>query len=205
VASRTIVESVARASGPPANLADLDAALRVLRTRFPGAIFERYLDRVPTVAPDAYVAPGAALIGDVTLAEESSVWPGSVLRGDVNRVVIGARTSVQDGSVVHVGDRDAAVIGADVVMGHRAVVHGCVVEDAVLVGIQSTILDGATVGQGSVIGAAAVVTAGTRVPARSLVLGIPGKIVKSLPEEEEDFHRKLAGKYTRLAHNYRCG
>jgi carbonic anhydrase/acetyltransferase-like protein (isoleucine patch superfamily) len=200
-----LVDSVKRASGPPGNLAQLTAALEALRARFVGATFERYLDALPEVAERAHVAPLATLIGRVTLGEEVSVWPGCVLRGDVNRIDVGARSNLQDGTVVHVGDRDAARVGEDVVVGHRAVLHGCTVEDAVLVGIQATILDGAVIGRGSVIGAGAVVTAGTRVPPRSLVVGLPGRVVKTLSEADEAQHRKLALKYVRLAHNYRCG
>jgi len=123
----------------------------------------------------------------------------------VNRIQIGPRSNLQDGTVVHVGDRDAALIGADVVVGHRAVLHGCSIEDAVLVGIQATVLDGSVIGHGSVIGAGAVVTAGTIIPPHSLVLGVPAKVQRSLSESEEAFHRELAAKYTRLAHNYRHG
>jgi carbonic anhydrase/acetyltransferase-like protein (isoleucine patch superfamily) len=166
---------------------------------------QRYLAALPRIAEGVYVAPGATLVGAVELAESVSVWPGCVLRGDVNRIEVGPRSNLQDGTVVHVGDRDPALIGADVVVGHRAVIHGCRIEDAVLVGIQATILDGSVIGHGSVIGAGAVVTAGTIIPPRSLVLGVPGKVQRSLDESEEAFHRALAAKYTRLAHNYRHG
>jgi carbonic anhydrase/acetyltransferase-like protein (isoleucine patch superfamily) len=203
--SRTVVDSVSCVSAPPDNLADLEQQLEVLRRRFPGAILQRYLNQVPRVAEGCYVAPGAVLVGGVELAEGVSIWHGCVLRADINRIQVGARSNVQDGSVVHVGDRDAALIGADVVVGHRAVIHGCCIEDAVLVGIQSTVLDASVIGQGSVVGAGAVVTSGTRVPARSLVLGVPGKVVRSLTEAEEAVHRGLAAKYARLAHNYRHG
>lgn len=203
--SRTIVDSVERAAGPPANVSELSVALAALRARFPHAFIERYLDRVPSISESVYVGPGAVLTGAVEIHEEASIWPGCVLRGDINRIVVGTRSNVQDGSVIHVGDRDPAIVGAEVVIGHRAVVHGCTLEDAVLVGIQATILDGAVVGQGSVIGAGAVVTAGTRIPPRSLVLGIPGRVVKALPASDEELHRRLAHKYTRLAHNYRHG
>lgn len=203
--SRTVIGSVECVSAPPAHVAELELELEGLRRRFPGAVLQRYLAQLPRVAEDVYVAPTAALIGSVELAEEVSVWHGSVLRGDLNRIVVGARSNLQDGSVVHVGDRDAAIIGADVVVGHRAVIHGCRVEDAVLVGIGATILDGAVIGQGSVIAAGAVVTAGTLVPARSLVAGVPGKVKRTLTEADESFHRELAAKYMRLAHNYRHG
>lgn len=203
--SRTIVDSVERATSVPGNLFELDSALSALRARFPGAFIERYLAAVPRVAQSAYVSPSAVLAGDVDIAEEASIWPGCVLRGDINRIVVGARTNVQDGTVIHVGDRDPAIVGAEVVVGHRAVIHGCTIEEGVLVGIQSTVLDGALVGHGSVIGAGALVTAGSRIPPRSLVLGIPGRVVKTLGVEEEAQHRALARKYTRLAHNYLRG
>jgi carbonic anhydrase/acetyltransferase-like protein (isoleucine patch superfamily) len=203
--SRTVADSVVRVSAPPAELEQLEAQLAALRARYPGVFLQRYLAALPRIAADVYVAPGATLIGDVELADSVSIWPGCVLRGDVNRIQLGPRSNLQDGTVVHVGDRDAALIGADVVVGHRAVLHGCRVEDAVLVGIQATVLDGAVIGHGSVIGAGAVVTAGTIIPPRSLVLGVPGKVQRSLGETEEAFHRELAAKYTRLAHNYRHG
>jgi gamma-carbonic anhydrase len=203
--SRTVVGSVARVSAPPAQLAELEAQLGDGRRRFPGALFQRYLLQIPQLAGTAYVAPGAALIGSVELAEEASVWHGCVLRADLNRIQVGARSNLQDGCVVHVGDRDPTLVGADVVVGHRAVLHGCRVEDAVLVGIQATLLDGCVIGHGSVVGAGAVVTAGTLVPPHSLVLGIPGKVQRTLTEADEAFHRELAAKYVRLAHNYRQG
>jgi len=205
MSSRTIADSVVRVSAPPAELRELEAQLAALRARYPGVFLQRYLAALPRIAGDVYVAPGATLVGDVALAESVSVWPGCVLRGDVNRIQIGPRSNLQDGAVVHVGDRDAALIGADVVVGHRAVLHGCSIEDAVLVGIQATVLDGSVIGHGSVIGAGAVVTAGTIIPPHSLVLGVPAKVQRSLSESEEAFHRELAAKYTRLAHNYRHG
>jgi len=205
MSSRTIADSVVRVSAPPAELNELEAQLAALRARYPGVFLQRYLAALPRIAGDVYVAPGATLVGDVALAESVSVWPGCVLRGDVNRIQIGPRSNLQDGAVVHVGDRDAALIGADVVVGHRAVLHGCSIEDAVLVGIQATVLDGSVIGHGSVIGAGAVVTAGTIIPPHSLVLGVPAKVQRSLSESEEAFHRELAAKYTRLAHNYRPG
>jgi carbonic anhydrase/acetyltransferase-like protein (isoleucine patch superfamily) len=205
MAVRTVPDSVVQVDGPPRDVHVLQASLRGLRTRFPGVILERYLDRIPTIADDAHVAPGAVLIGDVTLGRQASVWPGCVLRADLAAIRIGARSNLQDGTVVHLGDEDPTIVGEDVVVGHRAVLHGCTVHDAVLVGIQATLLDGVVVGQGSVIGAGAVVTAGTVIPPRSLVLGVPAKVVKTLGEEVEDFHRRLAAKYVRLAHNHRLG
>lgn len=205
MASRTIAHSVTPVTGVPRNLEVLDRALASLRRRFEGAVFERYLDRVPVVATGARVAATAAVIGDVRIGEDASVWYGCVLRGDVNRIEIGARSNVQDGTVIHLGDRDPTIIGEDVVVGHRAVLHGCTIGARTLVGIQATILDGAVIGEGSVIGSCALVTAGTVIPPNSLVLGVPGRVFKTLDRSAEEFHRELAAKYTRLVHNYTHG
>lgn len=205
MAIRTVTDTVDLAAGPPADLPALEAALQALRARFPGATFLRYRDTVPTVADDAFVAPGAVLVGDVRLGPQASVWPGCVLRADLARIEIGARSNVQDGTVIHLGDHDPTLVGADVVIGHRAVLHGCTVEDACLIGIQATVLDGARVGRGSVVGASALVPAAREIPPHSLVLGAPGQVVKTLDPAAEDFHRALAAKYTRLAHNHRLG
>ncbi len=142
------------------------------------------------------------LAGDVRLGDDVSIWYGAVLRGDLRAVTVGPRSNIQDGTVIHVADDGPCEIGADVVVGHRAVVHACRVEDACLIGMQSTVLDGAVIGAGSVVGAGAVVTPGKIIPPRSLVLGTPGKVVRQLTPEDEAFHRALAGKYVRLKENY---
>lgn len=205
MASRTVVDSVDVVEGPPREVAALEAQLDELRRRFPGAILERYLDRVPRAAERVRIAPGAAVIGDVSLGEAVSVWYGCVLRGDVNRIEIRERSNVQDGTVIHLGDHSGTFVAEEVVIGHRAVIHGCRIGGGTLVGIQATILDDAVIGEGCVIGSCALVTAGTVIPPHSLVMGIPGKVVRTLSAEDESFHRRLAGKYTRLAHNYRFG
>ena len=205
MAIRTVTDTVEIVTGPPPDRTALEATLDDLRRRFPGALFHRYLDRVPEVADDAFVAPGAVLLGRVRLGPEASVWPGCVLRADIADITIGARSNLQDGTVVHLGDQDPTEVGEDVVVGHRAVLHGCTIEDGCLVGIQSTVLDGARIGHGSVVGAGALVPAGRDVPPHSLLLGVPAKVVKTLDGSAEEFHRALAGKYTRLAHNHRRG
>ncbi len=121
------------------------------------------------------VAPGAAVVGDVRLAEDVSVWYGCVLRGDLAPVTVGARTNIQDGTVLHVADDGPCAIGADVIVGHRAMLHACRVEDACLIGMQATVLDDAVIGAGSVVGAGALVTQRTVIPPRSLVLGVPAR------------------------------
>jgi carbonic anhydrase/acetyltransferase-like protein (isoleucine patch superfamily) len=205
MASRTIVDSVPRVAGPPADVDDLEDALDELRDRFPGVIFQRYLDRLPRVGAFVHVAPTAVIVGDVELRDDVSVWYGCVLRGDVNRIEIHERTNIQDGTVIHLGDDDPTIIGEEVVVGHRAVLHGCRVEAGCLIGIGAIVLDGARIGRGSVVAAGALVTAGVEVPARSLVVGMPARVVRSLTEADEAFHRALAAKYVRLHHNVRHG
>lgn len=195
--------SVTLLEGPLPDAAALDARVEELRRRFPRAIIDRYLDRLPTVAKDVLLAPGAAVVGDVRLGDDVSVWYGAILRGDLAPVVIGAGSNVQDGSVLHVGDASPCIVGVDVVVGHRAILHGCRVEDGCLIGMQATVLDDAVIGQGSVVGAGAVVTQRTVIPPRSLVLGTPARVVRKLTEEDEQFHRALAAKYVRLKENYR--
>lgn len=183
----------------------MTAQIEALRRRFPGVVVERYLDRVPQIGEGVHIAAGAAVVGDVWLADDVSVWYGCVLRGDVNRIEIRERSNVQDGSVIHLGDEHGTLVAEEVVIGHRAVIHGCQIGGGTLVGIQATILDGAVIGEGCVIGSCALITAGTVIPPHSLVVGVPGRVVRTLTASDEVFHRRLAGKYTRLAHNYRVG
>ena len=161
-----------------------------------------FLDREPTIHPSAFVAPGADLIGDVTIGEESSVWYGCVLRGDINRIVVGARSNIQDGSVLHLADDFGVEIGDDVTIGHKALVHACTIEDGALIGMGAIIMDGAVVGARSIIGAGALVTAGTVIPPDSLVLGSPAKVVRELTEAERDEGRRLAAKYVLVSRRY---
>lgn len=159
---------------------------------------------MPVIGARVLLSPGAAIVGDVRLGEDASIWYGAVLRGDLTRVVVGARTNIQDGTVMHVADDTPCEVGDDVVVGHRVMLHACRVEAGCLIGMQATVLDGAVVGHGSVVGAGALVTQRTVVPPYSLVLGAPARVVKKLTKEDEDFHRALAGKYVRVKENYRC-
>jgi gamma-carbonic anhydrase len=198
----TVVTSVVVTPGPHPDAERLDGALALLRTRFPRALFERYLGDLPSAAARVLVAPGAALVGAVELEEDVSVWYGCVLRGDLSPVRIGARTNVQDGAVIHVADDGPCIVGAEVVIGHRAVLHACRVEDRCLIGMQATVLDDAVIGRGSIVGAGALVTARTIVAPRSLVLGSPARVVKTLTGADEENTRALADKYVRLKQNY---
>lgn len=200
---RTVVDSVEVGTVDEGARSRAEAALSELAARYPRALFDRYQATVPQVHDSAWVFPGSALVGDVRLGPQASVWYGAVLRADLRHITVGARSNVQDGAVVHLGDLDPTEIGDDVTIGHGAVVHGCRIEDAVLIGIRSTILDGAVVGRGSVIGAGAVVLQRAVIPPFSLVLGMPARVVKTLPSSTEGDHRALAGKYVRLATNHR--
>jgi carbonic anhydrase/acetyltransferase-like protein (isoleucine patch superfamily) len=200
----TITTSVEVIAGPLPDAETLDAQVAELRRRFGRAIIDRYLAAFPRAGARVLVAPGAALVGDVQLGDDVSIWYGAVLRGDLAPVIVGARSNIQDGAVLHVADDTPCHVGAETVVGHRAMLHACRVEDGCLIGMQATILDDAVIGQGSVVGAGALVTQRTVIPPRSLVLGAPARVVKTLTEADEKFHRAAAGKYVRLKENYLC-
>ncbi len=199
----TVATSVTVVAGPHPAADALDQQVQALRRRFPRAIFDRYLAGVPRVGRDVLVAPGATLAGDVRLGDDTSVWYGAVIRGDLAPVVLGHRANIQDGTVVHVADGAPCEIGAETVVGHRVMLHGCRIEEGCIIGMQATILDEAVIGHGSLIGAGALVTQRTVIPPRSLVLGAPAKVIKQLEEKDEAFHRAVAMKYVRLKENYR--
>jgi carbonic anhydrase/acetyltransferase-like protein (isoleucine patch superfamily) len=155
------------------------------------------------IDPSVFVAPSADVIGQVIIGAGSSVWFGSILRGDTERIVVGQRTNLQDGCVVHVDAGFPALIGNGVTVAHRAVVHGCVVEDDVLIGMGAIVLSGARIGQESIVGAGALVTGGTVVPPRSLVLGLPGRVVREVSDEELETVRQTARRYAEYAKQYR--
>jgi carbonic anhydrase/acetyltransferase-like protein (isoleucine patch superfamily) len=159
----------------------------------------RFLFVQPRIDPTAYVAAQAVVIGDVRLAAHSSVWPMSVLRGDINFIEIGEGTNIQDGSVVHLADDMPTRVGKLVTVGHRAILHACTVEDECLIGMGATILDGAVIGRGSIIGAHALVTKDTRIPPGSLVMGTPAKVARALSPEEIAEIRTWADHYIALA------
>ena len=162
----------------------------------------QFFAQKPTIHPTAFVAPSADLIGHVTLEEESSVWYQTVLRGDINRIHIGPRSNIQDGTVVHLADDYAAVIGELVTVGHQAMIHACTIDNEVLVGMGAIILDGAEIGARSIIGAGALVTGGTKIPPGSLVLGSPGKVVKQLDLDAQKKIRTWAEKYIAVSRRF---
>ena len=151
----------------------------------------------PRIAASARGAADIAVIGDVTVEEEVSLWYGCVLRGDVSPIRIGAGSNIQDGCVLHGAEDLPTVVGRQVVVGHRAVVHGCVVEDGCLIGMGAVLLNGCRIGAGSIVGAGALVTEGKVIPPRSLVVGVPGRVVRTVTDEEAAAVRANAEDYAR--------
>src|SRR5215212_2565686 len=134
----------------------------------------------PVIHPTAFIASTAAVMGDVTVGANASVWYSAVLRGDMAPIVIGAQSNIQDGSVVHVDEEVPCHVGQRVGVGHRVILHGCTIEDDCLIAMGSVLLNGVVIGSGSVVAAGAVVPEGMRVPPKSLVMGVPGRIVRSV-------------------------
>jgi carbonic anhydrase/acetyltransferase-like protein (isoleucine patch superfamily) len=156
---------------------------------------DRFLLKKPKLGKGVYIARGAAVLGDVTIGDNSSVWYNAVLRGDINRIVVGHHSNVQDNAVLHLADDFPCIVGNYVTIGHSAVVHACRVGDEVLVGMGAIILDGAVIGKQSIIGAKALVTQGAKIPPGSLVLGAPAKVVRALTREERAGVKYWATKY----------
>ncbi len=157
---------------------------------------------IPSIHSDAFIAESAVLIGDVTVGKDSSIWFGVVLRGDINYIKIGERTSIQDNTVVHVDSHLPVDIGDDVTIGHGAIIHGCTIENAVLIGMGAIILDGAKICSGSIVAAGAVVREGEKVPPKTLVAGIPAVPKKKLGEEVIKKIFKHAAKYADYAKTF---
>jgi carbonic anhydrase/acetyltransferase-like protein (isoleucine patch superfamily) len=157
------------------------------------------------IHPSAYIAPTAAVMGQVTLEEDSSVWYGAVIRGDMAPVLIGAQTNLQDGSIVHVDEEMPCVVGPRVGVGHRAILHGCTIEEECLIGMGAVVLNDAYIGSGSVVAAGAVIPEGMRIPPRSLVIGVPGRIVRTVNAALAERVTATWKHYVELARSHRAG
>ena len=153
----------------------------------------RYKEDFPQIDNSSWIAPSADIIGDVTIGADSSVWFGCVIRGDVHFITIGNRTSIQDMTMIHVthfkkekkiGDGYPTIIGDDVTIAHKVMLHGCKIGNACLIGMSATILDGAEIGNESIVGAGSLVTKNKKFPPRSLIMGSPAKVIRELTEEE---------------------
>ena len=157
----------------------------------------------PRVAADAYVDPSAQVIGDVDIGPESSIWMNVVIRGDVNRIRIGRRSNVQDGTVVHVMNRThPTTIGNDVTIGHAAIVHGCTIDDRVLVGMGAILLNGVEIESDCIVAAGTLLPEATKVPARSLVMGSPGRVRRALTDAEVSSIQRYADNYVAYRVDY---
>jgi len=166
------------------------------------AIIKEFRGNSPEIDESAYVADNAVIIGDVTIGKKSSVWFGAVLRGDSDSIKIGRRSNIQDNAVVHVDPGFPVTIGDDCIVGHLALIHGATISNNVLVGMNSTVLNGAQVGEFSIIGANALVTSNTVIPPNSLVLGSPAKVVKTLTDKQIAHVIRNAEAYVKLGSEY---
>ena len=167
-------------------------------------VVAKHLGKSPSVPPDAFVAPGAFLAGNVTLGSLTSIWPGASLRGDIAPIEIGEESNVQDNAVIHVATDLGTSVGRRVTIGHGAIVHACTIGDNCLIGMGAIILDGAVIGENCLIGARTLVLGGTQIPPGSMVVGSPGKIVRTLSPEEQTGLGAWADHYLILSKEYRA-
>lgn len=173
-------------------------------------MLHKFKATLPTLGSNTWTAPSADVIGDVTCGEDCSIWFGCVVRGDVHYIKIGSRTNIQDLSMIHVthyknGDKttgNPTIIGDDVTIGHRVMLHGCTIEDACLIGMSATILDGAVIGKESIVGAGALVTKNKVFPPRSLIVGSPAKVIRELNDEEVAELYASATRYVEFKKDY---
>jgi len=164
----------------------------------------------PKLGKNAWVAEGASVIGRTVMGEDSAVWFGCVVRGDVHHISIGDRSNIQDLSMIHVthhkkpdeNDGNPTIIGNDVTVGHRVMLHGCTIEDACLIGMSATILDGAVIGKESIVGASSLVTKNKVFPPRSLIMGSPAKVIRELTNEEVKELYASAERYVKFKNKY---
>lgn len=161
-------------------------------------------EKVPVIHESAFITDDAIVIGDVEIGEQASVWFGSILRGDVNYIRIGARTNIQDATVIHVSSKTHPTILEDeITVGHRVTLHGCHIESGCLIGIGSIILDGARVGKNSLVAAGSLITPNTEIPPGSLVMGAPAKVKRPLTQQELEGLTRSWQNYVKLAEHYR--
>jgi len=158
-----------------------------------------FLDHTPRVHPTVYIADGAFVIGDVEIGEDSSIWFGSVIRGDVNYIRIGARTNIQDQTIIHVNSgTHPTILEDEITVGHRVTLHGCYVESGSLIGIGSIMLDGVRIGRESLVAAGSLVTPNTQIPPGSMVMGAPARVKRELTDEELEHLRHSWQHYVEL-------
>ena len=166
-------------------------------------MIRNFEDKSPNIHESVFVAENAAVIGDVTLMEDATVWYGAVLRGDSEKIVIGKGSNVQDCAVVHCDEGHPTILGEHVTVGHSAIVHGAQVGDNVLIGMHATLLNGCVIGEGSIIGAGALVREGQVIPPRSVVIGMPGKVLKEATDAQIEASIENARHYVELGRRYK--
>jgi carbonic anhydrase/acetyltransferase-like protein (isoleucine patch superfamily) len=160
---------------------------------------------MPSIHPTAFIAPTAAVMGDVTLAAEASIWYHAVVRGDMAPITVGAQSNIQDGTIIHVDDGVPCTVGQRVGVGHRAILHGCTIEDDCLIGMGSVLLNRVRIGSGSVVAAGAVIPEGVVVPPGSLVMGVPGRIVRPVDAALRERIKGTWAHYVEAARQHRAG
>lgn len=160
--------------------------------------------RVPKIHPSAYIAPTAMIIGDVTIEEDASIWYGCVLRGDLDPIFVGKGSNVQDNSVLHTGKDEPCIIKENITVGHMACLHGCTIEPGCLIGMMSTVLNRSVIGVDSIVGAGALVPEGKQIPERSLVLGVPAKVVRALTQDDVDASYRNTASYVANGRRHRA-
>jgi carbonic anhydrase/acetyltransferase-like protein (isoleucine patch superfamily) len=173
-------------------------------------MIHKFKNITPKIKENTWIAPSADVIGEVSIGKDCSIWFGCVVRGDVHFISIGDRTNIQDLSMIHVthyknGDKltgNPTIIGNDVTVGHRVMLHGCTIEDACLIGMSATILDGAVIGKESIVGAGALVTKNKKFPPRNLIIGSPAKVLRELTQEEVDELYASAARYVEFKKDY---
>lgn len=161
-----------------------------------------FKDKLPKISENVFVAGSAEVIGDVEIGASSSVWFGAVIRGDRSSIKIGNRTNVQDNAVIHSDPEDNVVIGDDVTIGHGAILHGCKINNNVIIGMNATVLDGAEIGKNSIVGAGALVPPGKKFPEKSIILGVPAIIKKEVSEPDIEKIKAAAEIYLKLSADY---
>ncbi|MBF8435991.1 gamma carbonic anhydrase family protein [Halanaerobiaceae bacterium Z-7014] len=157
----------------------------------------------PEIDESAYIAPGVRLIGNIKIGADCNIWPNVVGRGDMDKIIIGSGTNIQDNSTLHVDFDQPLIVGENVTVGHSAILHGCEIEDECLIGMGATILNDAKIGSGSIIGANALIPEGKEIPPNSLVVGLPGKIIRETTEEERKKIKESAKTYINLGREHK--
>ena len=168
-------------------------------------MIQAFEERVPVLPEEFYVADSARVIGSVVLGNQSSIWFGSVLRGDIEPITVGARSNIQDNSVAHTSRNRPVVLGDDVTVGHNVVLHGCTVGNNCLIGMGAILLDGCEIGDNCIIGAGSLVPVGRKIPAGSLAVGSPCRVVRALGPDDFEEIRSFATRYVALQARYRNG